>query len=106
MLYVRTMGLTTVLSVQSMRCHMFRSVTEKLVSNSRTLNTRAAHTCVVLSQCNTLVGHWFIHSLLMHTCSKKKIFYCFSFIIIPKLFSQKRCVLVAAHLYTLWTACL
>ncbi|XP_057201520.1 protein SCO1 homolog, mitochondrial isoform X2 [Triplophysa rosa] len=51
MSYVRSMGLTTVLSVQSMRCQIFRSVR---VSNSHIFNTREANTCAVLSQSNTL----------------------------------------------------
>ncbi|KAA0705316.1 Protein SCO1 -like protein, mitochondrial [Triplophysa tibetana] len=55
MSYVRSMGLTTVLRVHSLRCQMFRSVrVSKPVGNSHILDRREAHTCAVLSQSNTL----------------------------------------------------
>lgn len=93
MLYVRAMGLTTVLRVQSLRCQMFRPVcVSYCVSNLHTINT-----CAVLSQSNTLVGHCLNYSSICHAYVR------YLMTIGTKLI--KRFVL-AAHLSTLWTACL
>lgn len=47
------MGLTAGLSVQSLRCQMFRSLCVSKCYNSHSFNTKAAYTCAVRSRNNT-----------------------------------------------------